>query len=143
MKIRFPVYTSIVMILLSVCYLFVMANSSINAKDKATGPPLITSADLDHADVQGAHVKYQLTDEEIQGAPLTYSNGSIVRRMNAVILIDYTAIDGRRDEQGRRLARVRVDRPDYLGGEFERDAPYDSGRSPGSIDTLQPGDLVH
>lgn len=111
---------------------------SINAKSN-----LITSSDLDHADVQSATVKYQLLDEEIQGAPLVYGNGSIVRRMNATILVDYTAIDGRRDGQGRRVAHVRVDRPDFLGGEFEKDAPFDSGRSPGSIDTLQPGDLVH
>jgi hypothetical protein len=143
MKIRIPAYSPILALLLSVCFCLALAHSPTKAKERASGPPLITSADLDHADVQGASVKYQLTDEEISGAPLVYSNGTIVRRMNARIIVDYTAIDGRRDGQGRRLARVKVDRPDYLGGEFERDAPYDSGRSPGSIDTLQPGDLVH
>jgi hypothetical protein len=120
-----------------------LSTRPVIAKDKPGTGSLITSADLDHADVQGATVKYQLTDEEMQGAPLFYSNGSVVRRMNATIIVDYTAIDRRRDEQGRRVARVRVDRPDYLGGAFEKDAPFDSGRSAGTIDTLQPGDLVH
>jgi hypothetical protein len=131
------------MLVLAVAIAVSTFHASTQAKDRPSAGSLITSADLDHADVQGSHVKYQLTDEEIKGAPLLYSNGSIVRRMNAQIIVDYTAIDGRRDERGRRLARVRIDRPDYLGGPFEKDAPFDSGRSEGTIDTLQPGDLVH
>ena len=135
-------------IALSISLLFLLAFSSavisayspVVAKDRA-GDVLITSSDLDHAFVQSATVKYQLTDEEIQGLPLTYSNGTIVRRFNATIIVDYTAIDARRDELGRRLFRVKVDRPDYLGGVFEKDAPFDNSRSPGTIDTIQPGDL--
>lgn len=115
---------------------------SINAKD-SSNPKLITSADLDHAKVQSATVKYILLDEEIQGVPLVYSNGTIVRRFNATIIVDYIPIDARTDERGRRLFRVRVDRPDFLGGPFEKDAPFDSGRDPGTIDSIQPGDLVH
>jgi hypothetical protein len=117
-------------------------SQSINAKD-GSNPKQITSSDLDHAKVQSATVKYILTDEEIQGVPLVYSNGTIVRRFNAVIIVDYIPIDARTDERGRRLFRVRVDRPDFLGGPFEKDAPFDSGRDPGTIDCIQPGDLIH
>ena len=137
---RFLVTLGIFAALVAATLLF--ASYSINAKDSSP-TKLITSSDLDHAKVQGATVKYQLTDEEIQGAPLFYSNGTIVRRMSAVIIVDYIPIDARTDEQGRRLFRVRIDRPDFLGGPFEKDAPFDSGRDPGTIDSIQPGDLVH
>ena len=103
---------------------------------------LIKSSDLDHAYVQGATVKYQLTDEE-GGTFYTYSNGTPVRRMNAVIILDYTAIDNRRDEKGSQLFKLRVSRPEEIGGDFEVDAPYRSGREPGSFDGLSAGDLVH
>jgi hypothetical protein len=103
---------------------------------------LITSADLDHAYVQGATVKYQLTPEE-GGGFYSYSNGTPVTRMNAVIILDYTAIDNRRDEKGSQLFKLRVSRPAEIGGDFEKDAPYSSGREAGSFDGLQPGDLVH
>ena len=104
---------------------------------------LTTSCDLDHADVRGAQVVYNLSDDEIAGDPVFYSNGTVARACTARIIFDYTTVDGRRDEQGRKLWRIRVDRPDFYGGPFERDAPADSGREPGSFDTLQPGDLVH
>lgn len=122
--------------------LIAFALDTANAKD-SSAKKQITSADLDHAYVQGATVKYQLTDNEIVGEPLRYSNGTIVRRFNATIILDYIPIDARTDGQGRRLFRLKVDRPDLLGGPFEVDAPHDSGRDPGTFDSLQPGDLVH
>ncbi|MGA9769192.1 MAG: hypothetical protein WBV94_09135 [Blastocatellia bacterium] len=137
---RFCFVLALFVAMLAATLLF--ATGSINAKEN-NPLKLITGADLDHSFVQGATVKYQLTDEEIQGAPLFYSNGTIVRRFNAVIIVDYIPIDARTDERGRRLFRVRVDRPDFLGGPFEKDAAFDSGRSPGTIDSIQPGDLVH
>lgn len=114
-----------------------------NAQKAGRGAQLITSADLDHAFVQGMTCKYILTDEEMGGRPLFYSNGTIVRRMNARIILDYTTIDNRRNELGQKLYRVRVDRPDFQGGPFEKDAAFDSGGSPGYLRSLQPGDLVN
>lgn len=144
MNITRSIKMSICVMLLSVAALSltVISQSVVRAKDKSN-VNLITSADLDHAFVQGATVKYLLLDEEIQGAPLFYSNGTIVRRFNAEIIVDYIPIDARTDQQGRRLFRLKIDRPDILGGPFEKDAPHDPGRDAGTFDSLQPGDLRH
>ncbi|HST20998.1 MAG TPA: hypothetical protein VLR90_07770 [Blastocatellia bacterium] len=144
MKITRAIKMSIcaMLIFVAAISLTIISQSVVRAKDKSN-VNLTTSADLDHAFVQGATVKYQLLDEEIQGAPLFYSNGTIVRRFNAEIIVDYIPIDARTDEQGRRLFRLKIDRPDILGGPFEKDAPHDSGRDPGTFDSLSAGDLVH
>jgi hypothetical protein len=116
--------------------------ASAQAKDRAASERT-TSIDLELAGQQSATVKYQLTDEQ-GGGVLKYSNGSAVRRMNAQIVLDYTAIDGRRDEQDRKVYAIRVDRPAELGGALYLDnVPFDPSRSPGTIDFIKAGDLVN
>ncbi|MGA9769992.1 MAG: hypothetical protein WBV94_13190 [Blastocatellia bacterium] len=137
-----PIFAAIAIAIAVIFAMSAINTGNASAKDKIAGY-LITSADLDHAFVQGASVKYQLTDEEIQGFPLRYSNGTVVRRFNATIIVDYIPIDARTDESGRKLFRLKIDRPDFLGGPFEKDAAHDSGRDPGTFDSLQAGDLVH
>ena len=135
--------STLIAITLLVAALMVFVAVSPAPAEKRKAGDLVTSSDLDHAFVQSATVKYQLTDEEIEGTPVYYSNGTVVRRVSATIIFDYTAVDARRDGEGRRIWRLRVDRPDFYGGPFEKDAPSDPGRSPGTFDTIQPGDLVH
>ncbi|HEX8089342.1 MAG TPA: hypothetical protein VF762_10845 [Blastocatellia bacterium] len=121
---------------------FSISTDTVTAKDKSAGDRT-TSIDLDLAGAQGAQVFYQLTDDE-GGAAIQYSNGSTVRRFPARITLDYTAVDGRRDAQGRKLYAVTVDRPPSLGGPFALDGvPFDSIRSPGTIDLIKAGDLVN
>jgi len=128
-------------VLLCVC--LTLAVITAPAQKSKGGVAPITSADLDQRLVQGATVKYVLADSEIAGQPVLYSNGSVFRRCDARIIVDYTDIDNRRDERGRKLYRLKINRPDFYGGEFERDAPFDAGRDLSSFDTLQPGDLVN
>ena len=128
-------------VLLCVC--LTLAALSASAQKSKGGVAAITSADLDQRLVQGATVKYVLADDEMALGPVLYSNGSIFRRCDARIIVDYTDIDNRRDERGRKLYRLKINRPDFYGGAFEKDAPFDSGRDLGSFDGLQPGDLVN
>jgi hypothetical protein len=139
MKSRKTFSVLIVMLAFSLC----LAVMTAPAQKSKGGVAAITSADLDQRLVQGATVKYVLADSEIVGQPLLYSNGSIFRRCDARIIVDYTDIDNRRDERGRKLYRLKINRPDFYGGAFEKDAPFDSGRDLGSFDGLQPGDLVN
>ena len=124
------------------CGCLTLAAITAPAQKGKGGIAAITSADLDQRLVQGATVKYVLSDGDIVGQPVLYSNGSVFRRCDARIIVDYTDIDNRRDERGRKLYRLKINRPDFYGGEFEKDAPFDSGRDLGSFGGLQPGDLV-
>jgi hypothetical protein len=101
---------------------------------------LITSADLDHAFTSGSQVFYQLTDEEGGNAFTFYpGTGITYRKVPAVITFNYY---DRRDESGRKVYALYILRPAFLGGPFSKDeVAFDSGRDPGSCDTIQPGDL--
>jgi hypothetical protein len=101
---------------------------------------LITSADLDHAFTSGSQVFYQLTDEEGGNAFTFYpGTGITYRKVPAVITFNYY---DRRDESGRKVFALYILRPAFLGGPFSKDeVAFDSGRDPGSCDTIQPGDL--
>jgi hypothetical protein len=101
---------------------------------------LITSADLDHAFTSGSQVFYQLTDEEGGNAFTFYpGTGITYRKVPAVITFNYY---DRRDESGRKVYALYILRPAFLGGPFSKDeVAFDSGREPGSCDTIQPGDL--
>lgn len=102
---------------------------------------LITSSDLDHAGVVGATVFYQLRDEEMSGAPIVI-NGLARRKVVATITAEY--FGARRDEFGRLVYALAIERPGFLGGPFTRDdVAIDNSRDPGTFDTIQPGDLVH
>jgi hypothetical protein len=101
---------------------------------------LITSADLDHAYTSGSQVFYQLTDEE-GGASFSFYPGTGItyRKVPAVISFNYY---DRRDESGRKVFALFILRPAFLGGPFSKDfVPADSGREPGSFDSIQNGDL--
>jgi hypothetical protein len=101
---------------------------------------LITSADLDHAFTSGSQVFYQLTDEEGGNAFTFYpGTGITYRKVPAVITFNYY---DRRDESGRKVYALYILRPAFLGGPFSKDeVAFDSGRDPGTADSIQPGDL--
>ncbi|HEX8090443.1 MAG TPA: hypothetical protein VF762_16410 [Blastocatellia bacterium] len=83
------------------------------------------------APVVGKPILYQLTDAE--GG--TDEPGG--RKVPAQIHRHY--FDGRRDGQGRELDRIVF--VNAFGSVVVKDAPMDSGRSAGTWDTYQPGDL--
>jgi hypothetical protein len=123
-----------ILILLTICASFFFG---VEAAKRTTGE------DVDKAGAPGALIYYQLKDEE-GGLLLRYNNGVPVRRMPGVIVVDFTDVDARRDEKGRKLFAVRVDRPPSLGGAlYLEGVPFDSGRDPGTIDFPKPEDLVN
>lgn len=118
----------------------IVAGLSSAVAQKRGGGKHITSSDLDHLPVPGADIYYQLRDEEILGTPFII-NDLPYRKVPGEIIFTY--FGQRRDEQGRLVFAVRIDRPPFLGGSFQLDeVPFDSSRSPGTIDFIQPGDLV-
>lgn len=97
-----------------------------------------TAATLDSLGTVGASVFYQLTDDE-GGNRFTYANGSGLRKVPAIVTFDPL---GARGPDGRLTYSVRVFRPGFLGGAFDKDnVSYDSGRDAGTIDTIQLGDI--
>ena len=100
------------------------------AKQLGSNAPNISEIDDDIADVCGKRVYYQLTDEE--GG--TDEPGG--RKRAAVTTHIYH--DGRRDPQGRKLTGIFV----FAGGGFEKDAPLDSSRQPGTWDIFHSGDIA-
>jgi hypothetical protein len=136
--------------ILSVCLLLVMAvsfaigldsiskSSTVAAAQKGGRQALITSADLDHAYASGSTVFYQLTDEE-DGAGFEFHQGYPYTKVPAIITFNYF---DRRDSEGRKVYSLHILRPGFLGGAFDKaEVPADPSRTPGTFDTVQPGDL--
>lgn len=126
-------------LLLIAALIFIVPQSTTSAqKDRGPGRG-VTSADLDAiGGVNGARVFYQLTEEE-QGPRFEFSNGTFASKVPAEVVFNYF---GDRDDRGRLIFAVFIKRPLFLGGPFLKDeVPFDSARNPGTIDTIQPGDL--
>lgn len=136
--------------ILSVCLLLVMAvsfaigidsiskSSKVEAAQKGARNMLVTSADLDHAYASGATIFYQLTDEE-DGEGFEFQAGYPYTKVPAVITFNYF---DKRDAEGRKVYSLHILRPKFMGGAFDKDeVPSDSSRTPGTFDTVQPGDL--
>jgi len=133
------VLTAIVSLLIA--SLLISYSDSAQAQKRNPTKPLTTSADLDHAFVTGAQVFYQLTDEELgENIDQSIIAGLPFRKVPAIITFNYF---GRRDADGRRVWSLHILRPGFLGGPFDKDeVPADSGRDPGTFDTIHAGDLV-
>lgn len=109
-----------------------------NIPASAQKPTKATTVTIDSLGTAGATVFYQLTDAE-GGSQFTYSNGSFVRKVPAIVSFDP---HGTRGADGRLIFSVTVFRPLFLGGTFDKDnVSFDSGRNPGTIDTVQSGDI--
>jgi len=100
------------------------------AKNQGSNAPNISEIDDDVSDVCGKRIYYQLTDEE--GG--TDEPGG--RKRAAVTT--HIHYDNRRDTQGRKLTGIFV----FAGSGFEKDAPLDSSRTPGTWDIYKSGDAV-
>jgi hypothetical protein len=111
-----------------------------SAKDRNSGRGVVSS-DIDAAGLNGARVYYQLTPEE-GGAIYQFSNGTYATKVPAEVVFNY--FTGERDEQGGLVYAIFVKRPGFLGGPFTKDkVRFSSAREPGTIDTVQPGDLFN
>lgn len=98
----------------------------------AQKPNRVSTITIDSLGTTGAHVYYQLLDAE-GGSLATYSNGSLVRKVPAIVSFDP---HGTRGADGRLIYSITVFRPAFLGGAFDKDSvSFDSGRNPGTIDT--------
>jgi hypothetical protein len=105
---------------------------------KSSGSDRVTAADLDKgaAPLTGKRVMYSLTDEE--GGLILEATGQ-GRKVPATITYNYRTL---RDTEGRLVSPLFIMRPAFAGDVFSKDrVPADSARSPGTWDTVQPGDL--
>jgi len=108
------------------------------AAQKAVRPA--PSATIDSLGTLGARVFYQLTPAE-HGDNFLFKNGSGATKVPAVVNFNYF---GRRDDQGRLVYGVTIFRPGFLGGTFTKDeVPFDSSRTPGTIDLFKEGDVYN
>jgi hypothetical protein len=102
------------------------------AAQKASKVAAPVDLDSGIAPLHGKRVFYQLTDEEGGTAE---PDG---RKTSAIITFNYR---GLRDDQGRLVSALIILRPGFRGGLLIKDeVPGDSSRSPGTWDTIQPGD---
>jgi hypothetical protein len=109
--------------------------------------------------LQFTFVEYQLTDEEggspvrftqkidengepefdEDGSPVLVHDDTTGRSVPAMITWRYA---NTRDSSKRLVFDIHVMRPPRLGGSFDKaGVAFDSGRSPGTIDAIQPGSL--
>jgi hypothetical protein len=105
---------------------------SVGAQSRPKAGKILVDLDSSIVPFPGKRVFYQLTPDE-GGTPLD-------SKAPAIITYDYR---GERDEQGRLVVDVFVMRPAHKGGAFDKArVPGDSGRTAGTWDTAQTGDLA-
>jgi hypothetical protein len=101
-------------------------------------PTEALNIDASVAPLTGKRVFYVLLDEE--GASQLEATGQ-GRKVPALIVYNYR---GRRDDHGRLVSPLLIFRPGFAGGLLSKDeVAADSSRTPGTWDTIQPGDFVN
>ncbi len=121
----------VVAVLFTLSYLHNLPTDKVSAQNE--GKAQAVSLDSGIAPLHGKRVFYQLTDEE---GGTDEPDG---RKTPAIITFNYR---GKRDGNGVLVSALFILRPGFRGGPFVKDeVPGDSSRSPGTWDTIHPGDL--